>query len=105
MTMESIKYQLEELLATGFQDMDSCQSYQELKREYEEETGDMQFSIMELGGRLDYIIHQQDYDWEFPELPSDIFSEYMEKVGKMYLLDKQQGISYLTFLDLADIGK
>lgn len=104
MSMDIVKYQLEEFLVAGFQDLEDCQSYQELKRMYEEETGDMQFSIMELQGRLDYIIHQQDYDWDFPNLPADVFSEYMNKVGKIYLLDKQQGMSYLTFLDLADLA-
>lgn len=103
MTMDSVKYELEELLSVGFQGLEEVQYYQELKKEYEEETGDMQFSILELQGRLDYIIHQQDYDWDFPDLPSDIFAEYMEKVGRIYLLDKRQGIAYLKFLDLADL--
>ncbi|WP_449448630.1 DUF5962 family protein [Streptococcus suis] len=103
MTMDSVKYELEELLSAGFQGLEEVQYYQELKKEYEEETGDMQFSILELQGRLDYIIHQQDYDWDFPDLPSDIFAEYMEKVGRIYLLDKRQGIAYLKFLDLADL--
>lgn len=103
--MDSVKYELEELFSAGFQELDKVQKYQELKQKYEEETGDMQFSILELQGRLDYIIHQKDYDWDFPDLPSDIFSEYMEKVGKIYLLDKRQGISYLRFLDLADLSK
>lgn len=103
MTMDSVKYELEEFLSAGFQGLEEVQYYQELKKEYEEETGDMQFSILELQGRLDYIIHQQDYDWDFPDLPSDIFAEYMEKVGRIYLLDKRQGIAYLKFLDLADL--
>lgn len=105
MTMDSVKYQLEELLSSGFQDVEDYENYQNLKQNYEEITGDMQFSILELQGQLDYMIHQQDYDWDFPDLPSDIFRDYMGKVGKIYLLDKEQGISYLKFLDLADLAK
>lgn len=104
MSMDSVKYELEELLSAGFQGLEDSQYYQELKQEYEEETGDMQFSIIELQGRLDYIINQQDYDWNFPDLPSDIFAEYMEKVGKIYLLNKRKGMSYLQYLDLADLA-
>lgn len=98
MAMDSVKYQLEEWLGTGFRDQEDYQEYLTLKQDYEATTGDMQFSILELQGRLDYIIHQQDYDWDFPDLPTDIFEEYMVKVGQIYLLDKEQGISYLKFL-------
>ncbi|MFM0787650.1 DUF5962 family protein [Streptococcus suis] len=100
MTMDNIKYELEEILSAGFSDLSEHQAYQELKAQYEEETGDTQFSILELQGRLDYILNQQDYDWSFPELPADIFAEYMEKVGRIYLLNKKQGLYYLGFLDV-----
>lgn len=102
MTMDSVKYELEELLSAGFQGLEEVQYYQELKKEYEEETGDLQFSVLELQGRLDYILNQQDYDWSFPELPEDIFAEYMDKVGRLYLLNKKQGLYYLGFLDVME---
>ncbi|HEL1991106.1 TPA: hypothetical protein U0577_000999 [Streptococcus suis] len=100
--MDNIKYELEEILSAGFSDLYEHQAYQELKAQYEEETGDTQFSVLELQGRLDYILNQQDYDWSFPELPEDIFAEYMEKVGRIYLLNKKQGLYYLGFLDVME---
>lgn len=97
MSADHLKYQLEDMLGRGFGNLDHWQEYQELKTRYEDITGDRQFSILELEGRLNILINDHD-NYDFPDLPEPLFREYMHVVGRLYLIKPTSAMRYLELL-------
>lgn len=73
--------QLDNLLSNGFASQGQYEGYLELKRSYETETGDLDFSIRELAGQLEIIMTNREYF--FPNLDETVRTEYLDLVQRL----------------------
>lgn len=91
-TLEEIRYQLEEWLTQGYTSPEDRANYQNLKKQYEDETLDYSFSKREITGQLELIITSREND--FPDLDEVTKAEYLDLVAQLDDLDKRQADYY-----------
>lgn len=91
-TVDEIRYQLEEWLAQGFTSPEDRANFQVLKEQYEDETLDVSFSKREIISQLEVIITTREND--FPNLDEVTKEEYLNLVGQLDELDKEQADYY-----------
>lgn len=96
-TIEEARYQLEEWLAQGFTSPEDRARYQALKEQYEDETLDYSFSKREITNQLEIIINTREND--FPDLDEVMKEEYLDLVGQLESLDKEEATYYRQQLE------
>lgn len=84
--------QLDNLLSNGFTSQDQYEGYLELKRSYETETGDLDFSIRELAGQLEVIMTNREYF--FPNLDETVRIEYLDLVQRLEAFSSSKAAYY-----------
>ncbi|HEL1616519.1 TPA: hypothetical protein VB846_002361 [Streptococcus suis] len=92
MSVNYIRYQLEEWLTQGYTSPEDRANYQTLKEQYEDETLDYSFSKREITGQLELIITTREND--FPDLDEVMKAEYLDLVAQLDDLDKGQADYY-----------
>ncbi|MET3559282.1 hypothetical protein ABID29_002436 [Streptococcus rupicaprae] len=91
--METLYYQLDDMLSAGFSTPDQFVHYCNLKQTYEEATQDYSFSAREIMGQLERLLDDRD----FPDVDSALVEEYLDLVKKLENYDKSRASYYLKF--------
>jgi hypothetical protein len=95
-TFDNLSYQLDDLLSAGFSTCDQYETYQMLKVQYEDGTGDYSYSIRELTGQLDSLMSNRENN--FPELDEQLREDYLELISQLKQFENGNATYYLKQL-------